>query len=145
MSIETIHSPVFNDEEFTLVCRGKKHKKESRKEPPKEPTIPKKSISEQFINICRMFPRGGASVKGANFKLFYYQQPDCFTESYSVGFTIIKNRYTYVSNDMTLDTFIKFFSNKFIDEYYYSEQFDDSEFLSKVKKYSFIFIGDDCD
>jgi hypothetical protein len=151
MSSETIHLPVFNvsvsndTDSFTLVTKKKtkKQPKEMPKEIPKEPII-NKSISEQFLKICTTYPRSGASIKGKNFNLFYYQQPDNFTEYYSVGITIRKNRYTYMA-EMSIDTFIKFFSNKLIDKYFYSDNFDETEFLSKFTKYSFTFVGDDCD
>ena len=148
MSSETIHLPVFNVSEsndtdsFTLVT--KKKTKKQPKEMPKEIPIINKSISEQFLKICTTYPRTGASIKGKNFNLFYCQQPDNFTEYYSVGITIRKNRYTYMA-EMSIDTFIKFFSNKLIDKYFYSDNFDETEFLSKFTKYSFTFVGDDCD
>jgi len=148
MSSETINLPVFNvsvsndTDTFTLVC--KKKSKKQTKEVPKEPVISNKSICEQFLKICTTYPRSGASIKGKNFSLFYFQQPDNFTEYYSVGITIRKNRYTYIT-EMSVDTFIKFFSNKLIDKYFYSDNFDETEFLSKFTKYSFAFVGDDCD
>jgi hypothetical protein len=148
MSSETIHLPVFNvsvsndTDSFTLVT--KKKTKKQPKEMPKEIPIINKSISEQFLKICTTYPRTGASIKGKNFNLFYCQQPDNFTEYYSVGITIRKNRYTYMA-EMSIDTFIKFFSNKLIDKYFYSDNFDETEFLSKFTKYSFTFVGDDCD
>lgn len=150
MSSETIHLPVFNlsvsndTDTFTLVTKKKIIKRKQSKEIPKEPIIINKSISEQFLKICTTYPRSGASIKGKNFNLFYFQQPDVFTEYYSTGITIRKNRYTYIA-EMSIDTFIKFFSNKLIDKYFYSDNFDETEFLSKFTKYSFTFVGDDCD
>ena len=48
--------------------------------------------------------------------------------------------------EMNVDEFIEFFSNKLIDEYYYSFNFDDTDFMKKIDpKNQFHFVGDDCE
>jgi hypothetical protein len=105
------------------------------------------TISSQMLSLRSENPRAGASVKGKNISLFYHHQfcADTYYSYYSVGITIRKNRYTYMA-EMNKDEFIEFFSNKLVDEYYYSLDFDDSDFMKKIDpENKFHFVGDDCD
>ena len=105
------------------------------------------TISSQMLSLRSENPRAGASVKGKNISLFYHHQfcADTYYTYYNVGITIRKNRYTYMA-EMNKDEFIEFFSNKLVDEYYYSLDFDDSDFMKKIDpENKFNFVGDDCD
>jgi hypothetical protein len=107
----------------------------------------KKSISKQFLELRNENPRAGASIRGKNFSLFYHHKfsIDCNASFYNIGFTLRSNRYTYMA-EMTLDEYIQFFSNEFIDVFYYMEEFSDTEFIKKIDSNNkFEFVGDDCD